>query len=522
MSDPVDPQGHPGQPTDQTPETPPPDVSPSPPDTVSVEPLSMDAIDREVVAAMASMDASDLAELSGEELTMDPGQSAESLSPGTELTGTVAGLTDDEVILEFGPKTQGVLSKSQFGKKEVLEVGRRIDVVVEKFDKASDMLIVNRKGAMLRATWTNLSVGAITQGKVTGMNKGGLEIDLNGIRAFMPASQADVAPMKDISVLLGETVRCEVVELDRRNKNVLVSRRKIMAREAAEKRELLKTELEVGQVRKGIVGNITDYGAFVDIGGLDGLLHIRDLSWGAVEKVTDVLEIGQEIEVRVLKIDKDRDRISLGLKQCLPDPWKNVEKTYPVESTHKARVVRLVDFGAFAELEPGVDGLIPISEMGWTRVNRTSDVVTAGDVVDVVVIRVEPTKHRIALSMKQAQEDPWAGVHESYEPDSIVQGRVTRLADFGVFVEVAPGVEALIHISELSDQRVRSCADVAQIGQEIEAKVLGVDQENRRISLSIKALKAPSHDAKEATETTKKPKKRKKPLRGGLASHYDW
>lgn len=518
MSDAVDPQEQSGPPTEPMPVQPP----TSDRATVDGDSPAMEAIDREVAEAMASMDAADLAALGGGISSPDADLSPEMLAPGAEITGTVASLTDDEVLLEFGPKVQGILPRSQFGKKEVIEVGRRIDVVVEGFDKSSGMLTVNRRGAAIRASWTNLSVGAVVQGKVTGMNKGGLEVDLNGIRAFMPASQTDTSPMKDISVLLGENVKCEVVELDRRNKNVLVSRRKILEKEAAEKRAQLKEELEVGQTRKGIVGNITDYGAFVDIGGMDGLLHIRDLSWGSVEKVSDILEPGQEIEVRILKIDTQRDRISLGLKQCLPDPWKNVEDKYPVESAQKVRVVRLADFGAFAELESGVDGLIPISEMGWTRINRTSDVVTVGDLVDVVVIRVEAGKRRIALSMKQAQDDPWAGVHESFEPNSIVKGRVTRLADFGAFVELVPGVEALIHISELSESRVRTCADVVQVGQEIEAKVLGVEQENRRISLSIKALTARSQETTVTAEPAKTPKKRKKPLRGGLSSHFDW
>ena len=518
MSDAVDPQEQSEQPIESMP------VQRSASDHVTGDGDSpaMEAIDREVAEAMASMDASDFAELGGGNSGRDAGRSSDTFEPGTEITGTVAEVTEDEVLLEFGPKTQGIIPRSQFGKKEVLEVGRRIDVVVEALDKSSGMLTVNRKGASIRANWTNLSVGAVVQGKITGMNKGGLEVDLNGIRAFMPASQADASPMKDISVLLGENVKCEVVELDRRNKNVLVSRRKLLEKEAAEKRAQLKDELEVGQTRKGVVGNITEYGAFVDIGGMDGLLHIRDLSWGSVEKVSDVVEPGQEIEVYVLKIDRERDRISLGLKQCLPDPWKNAEDAYPVESAHKARVVRLAEFGAFAELEPGVDGLIPISEMGWTRINRTSDVVAVGDLVDVVVLRVEPNKRRIALSMKQAQEDPWAGVHDSYEANSIVKGRVTRLADFGAFVELAPGVEALIHISELSEARVRTCADAVKVGQEIDAKVLGVDQENRRISLSIKALTAHSQDATVTAEPAKKPKKRKRPLRGGLSSHFDW
>jgi len=523
MSDAADPRGSFDNPETGTNAN---DVQPSAPATPPPPPIddtpSMDAIDREVAEAMASMDAADLSELRGGIGSMDAGIPGDTIAEGTEITGTVVGVSDDEVFLEFGPKAQGVVDRSQFGKKEPIEVGRRVDVVVERFDPEADMLRVNRKGAIQRATWTNLTPGMLLKGRVTGMNKGGLEVDISGIRAFMPASQTDTAPMKDISLLLNETVQCEVVEVDRRHKNVLVSRRKVMEREAAEQREKLKNELEVGQVRKGVVGNIMDYGAFVDIGGVDGLLHIRDLSWRPVEKVTDVLKVGDAVDVQILKIDEERGRISLGLKQCQPDPWENVEEKYPVESAQKVRVVRLADFGAFAELEEGLEALIPISEMGWARVNKTSDVVSIGDVVDVRVIRVEANKRRIALSMKQATKDPWEGIHESFEPNSVVTGRVTRLADFGAFVELVPGVEAMIHISELSESRVRACSDVVQEGQEVEAKVLGVDPKNRRISLSLKALIAPAAVTPDSKAAAQKPKKRKRPLRGGLASHFDW
>jgi small subunit ribosomal protein S1 len=273
-----------------------------------------------------------------------------------------------------------------------------------------------------------------------------------------------------------------------------------------------------------VVRNITDFGAFVDIGGIEGLLHISDLSWSTVEKVTDVLSTGQEIDVLVLKVDKERNRISLGYKQAQPDPWTSVGERYPEGTALKARVMRVADFGAFAELEPGVEGLIPLSEMGWNRVGRVSDRVSVGDMVDTVVIRVEPKKRRLALSMKQAQPDPWEGVLEGFTEQSLVKGRVTRLTDFGAFVEVAPGVEGLIHISELSDRRVKTCADILQEGQEVEARVLGVDVEKRRISLSIKQVKEPAEalagDA--GSEPPPPPKKRKKPLRGGLSSHYEW
>jgi small subunit ribosomal protein S1 len=270
-----------------------------------------------------------------------------------------------------------------------------------------------------------------------------------------------------------------------------------------------------------------EYGAFVDLGGIDGLAHVRDLSWGSVEKVSDVLTPGQEVEVRVLRIDSDRGRISLGVKQCQPNPWADVDQKYAVGASQKVRIVRLTNFGAFAELEPGIEGLIPISELSWTRVAKVSEVVSVGDVIDAVVIRLESDKRRIALSVKQAQPDPWEQVLDSFAVQSLVKGTVKRVADFGAFVELVPGVEGLIHISELADRRVKSCGEVVKVGDEVETRVLGVDKENRRISLSIKAVNAPtSPEAEPAAADEKpgrpKPKRRKKPLRGGLASHFDW
>ncbi|MBI4718657.1 MAG: S1 RNA-binding domain-containing protein [Planctomycetes bacterium] len=511
----------PGRSASQEGAVPPPSPeTPAPPADLADAATAMRELDREVAEAMASMAPADLAELHGEAMTP-----ALSLQPGAELVGTVVGVSNDGIFLEFDARTQGVVPRSQFGKKEVLDHGRRVDVVVDRFDADSGLLIVNRKGALQRATWTNLTAGMIVEGRVTGVIKGGLEVDLRGIRAFMPASQVDIAPMKDISLLLNQNVRCEVLEVDRRHKNVLLSRRKAQEKERAEAREKLRAELAVGQVRPGVVGNITEYGAFVDLGGVDGLIHIRDLSWSNVEKVSDVLTPGQQVQVKILKIDTERDRLSLGLKQTLPDPWTDVEKRYAEGESLKVRVTRLADFGAFAELEPGVEGLIPLSEMGWSRIRRPADAVSIGAVVDAVVLRVEPAKRRIGLSMKQAQTDPWDGVLETFTAQSLVHGKVTRLADFGAFVELAPGIEGMIHISELADRRVKTCSEVVQPGQEVEARVLGVDKESRRISLSIKQVAVPS--AAEAPEpagavpATRKPK-RKKPLRGGLASHFEW
>jgi len=479
---------------------------------------SMADIDREVADAMASMDSDDLMELSGGE----PSTDGSNMSPGSELIGTVVAVNDEDIFLQFGVKTQGMMPRSQFGKKEKIEVGRRVDVVVDRVEKDSDMLIVSRKGALQRATWTNLTKGMLVEGRVTGVIKGGLEINVNGIRAFMPGSQASLTPMKDVSMLLNQSLQCEVVELDRRAKNVIVSRRKILEKEQKEQREALRNELEAGQTRSGTVSRIAEFGAFVDIGGMDGLLHIRDLSWGNVKKVEDVVSVGQEINVVILKIDNKRNRISLGLKQALPNPWSEVDNKYPVGTTLKARVVRTANFGAFAELEPGVEGLIPISEMSWTHIKNTSDAVKEGDMVDVTVLRVEMDKNRIALSMKQASEDPWANVLESFTEKSVVKGKVTRLTEFGAFVELVAGVEGLIHISEMSDKRIKTCSEVVQAGQEVEARVLGIDKDQRRISLSIKALQEATPQETQASAEPAKPKKRKKPLRGGLSSHFDW
>lgn len=482
---------------------------------------TMADIDREVSEAMAAMDPHDLAELSG------GASGREAASPGSELVGTIAGITADEVFLEFGAKAGGVLPRAQFPKDHPMEIGGRLAVVVDRYDEGSSLFFLRMKGASQKANWETLAIGSIVEGRVTGMVKGGLEVDLQGIRGFMPGSQVSTSPMKDISVLLSERVRCEVVEIDKRGKNVVLSRRRLLEKEEAVAREKLLAELEVGQIRSGIVRNITDFGAFVDLGGVEGLVHIRDLSWGNVDKVDDVLHTGDEVKVQVLKIDSKRDRISLGLKQALPDPWVNVPERYPVGTALKVRIVRLADFGAFAELEAGVDGLIPISEMGWSRTNRSSDAVSVGDMVDAVVIRLELDKRRLALSMKQAQPDPWGGVLEAFEPQSLVTGRITRLTGFGAFVELAPSVEGLIHISELSDGRVKTCADVVKEGQEVEARVLGIDIENRRISLSLRQAKTPTADAPVASPATaaeppKQAKKRKKPLRGGLSSHYNW
>jgi len=481
-----------------------------------------DELNKEIEEAMAAMSDDELAELTGKA----PRQQLEDDASGSRRRAKIVGIYENDVFIDLGGKSQGVVARSQFGKEEVLEIGSEVEVVIERYDADSGLLITSRDGAVREAHWDSLTVGTVVEGRITGMNKGGLEVNLNGIRGFMPASHVDVAHVKDISIFLGQKVLCEILELNRRARNVLLSRRKVVQREQQERKKTLLDELAPGQVRKGVVGNLTDFGAFVDLGGIDGLIHISDLSYRQVNRVSDVLEPGQTVEVKVLKVDKKRERISLGLKQVKPDPWAGVGEQYPVDTKLTVRVLRLERFGAFVELEEGVDGLIPMSEMSWSRIGRLSDVLQVGQTVEAVVIRVEPEKRRIALSLKQVEADPWAGVLESFPKNSTITGRVTKCTDFGAFVELVPGVEGLVHISELSDQRVKKCEDVVQPGQEVEVRVLDVDTEQRRISLSVKAAQAaaqaPPEEGAPQAEKQQPKKKRKRPLRGGLASHFEW
>ncbi|MFH0981486.1 MAG: S1 RNA-binding domain-containing protein [Planctomycetota bacterium] len=481
--------------------------------------LMDETLAREVEEAMAQMSAGELAALTpdGARHPCDSGNAVR--------RGTVVAIHGDDVFIDLGEKDQGVAPLAHFGGKHAqLSIGQAVEVVVDRYDPESGLIFCSREGAARPADWDTLKKGMIVEGRVIGMNKGGLELSLKGIRGFMPASQVADRRIKDISCYIGETLRCEVISIHRRDKTVTLSHRKVEERERAEAREKLLAELEEGQVRTGVVSNIMDYGAFVDLGGVDGLVHISDLSYTPVEKVSDVLAPGQTLEVKILKIDPERGRISLGVKQVQPNPWSTAEEKYPVGTQLKARVTRLTDFGAFAALDEAIESLIPLSEMSWTRVPNAAAVVAVGQMVDVMVIRVEANKRRIAVSLRQAQPDPWAGVFDQFPEKAVVDGKVTRLADFGAFIELLPGVEGLAHISELSEQRIKTCGDVLQVGQEVKVRVLKVDSQQRRIALSLRLLDAESAttEPQAQAERPTAPKKRKKSLRGGLEADWDW
>jgi len=434
-------------------------------------------------------------------------------------------VTADEVLLDLGGQAQGAVPFIEFAGHPTPKPDDEVSVIVEKFDPVAGVLVLSRRHADEVLFWQSVQRGDLLEGVVTGMNKGGLDIDIGGAKAFLPASQVDVHRMKDISILIGEHVQCMVTQVDRTTQDLVVSRRKVIEKQRRDKRQEALSSLVEGEIRKGKVSNLTDYGAFVDLGGVDGLIHITDMSWSRIKHPSDVVKMGQEIDVRVLNIDRKKGKVSLGLKQTKPNPWDTAETRYPVGSKVRGRVVRVVDFGAFLELEEDIDALLPISEMSWSHhIGRPSELVKVGDEPEVVVLKVEPDRQRISVGLKQTQENPWSTVQSRFPVNESVKGKVSKVADFGAFVELAPGVEGLMHISELSDHRVEAVSDVVQEGQEVQVRVLKVDPVAQRISLSMRppppAGSAAHAQAEEAKARAKR--KRKKPLRGGLSSHFDW
>jgi len=446
-------------------------------------------------------------------------EQAEKGAGGQIKRGKVIAIHGDDIFVDLGGRSEGFLACDQFRDEPLPEVGDEIEVTIEGYDERDGLLVLSREGAVLAATWDSLHVGQIVEGRVTGHNKGGLELTINGIDAFMPVSQIEIFHVEEMAPYVDQKLTCEVSEIDFSAENVIVSRREVLEREAAVLREELLNSLAEGKVITGTVRSIMPYGAFVDLGGVDGLLHVSDMSHARVEDPATIVAEGQKIEVKVLKVDLEERKISLGLKQVLPDPWLGAEVKWPEDQIVTGRITRLADFGAFTELEPGVEGLIPISEFTFERrIRHPSEIVSEGDAVKVRVMNVDTERRRISLSLKRAGDDPWVGASVRWPAETATEGVVTRLADFGAFVELAPGVEGLIHVSELSDSHVRSPADVVREGQTVQVKVLGVDEDARRISLSIKQLAqmadyTGSAGGDQAPET---PRKRKRPLKGGL------
>jgi small subunit ribosomal protein S1 len=419
------------------------------------------------------------------------------VSPGQIRQGRIVKITDDEVIVDIGLKSEGAIQRSEFVAEDGefrVQPGDVVDVLVEDYDEQEGTFTVShRKAAVLRA-WENLEKashdGSNVKGRVVERTKGGLTVSVGGVRAFLPASQADIRPLRDLSSLVGQEIDCKVIKLNRARNNVVVSRKTALEEEASRRKAELKERLTEGAEIIGRVKNLTAYGAFVDLGGMDGLLHVTDLAWGRVSHPSEVVKVGDEIRVKVLKYDREKERISLGLKQLQPDPWEQVVSAYRPGDRATARVVSLTDYGAFCELTPGVEGLIHVSEMTWSRrAKHPSKFVSPGDRVEVAVLDVNSSQRRISLSLKQTLADPWTTLAERIAPGNVVEGRVRNLTDYGAFVEIEDGIEGLIYISDITWTRnVKHPSEVLKKGQKVRAAVLSLDANQRRVSLGLKQL----------------------------------
>jgi small subunit ribosomal protein S1 len=416
------------------------------------------------------------------------------IEEGEVVRGRVVEVRDSEVLVDIGYKSEGTIAIEEFRHAGTLpKVGEEIEVYLESKEDSEGLIVLSKDKADKIKVWDAISKshdsGTPVEGKVVEVVKGGLSVDV-GVRAFLPGSQVDLRPVKNLGSMLGQIIRAKVIKLNRRRGNVVLSRRAVLEEEREEKRKHTLSVLSEGMVLTGAVKNITDYGAFIDLGGIDGLLHVTDMSWGRVGHPSEIFQIGDQVEVVVLHFDRETGRVSLGYKQKSSDPWAIVDARFPVGAKVQGRVVSLTNYGAFIELEPGVEGLVHVSEMSWTRrVRHPSKIVNVGDMVDVLVLDVNKATKRISLGMKQVEADPWATIDERYKPGERVQGKVRNLTDFGAFVELEPGVDGLLHISDMSWTRnIGHPSEILKKGQPIETQILNVDKDNKRISLGIKQI----------------------------------
>ena len=413
------------------------------------------------------------------------------------VEGKIIRVSDGNVLIDVGFKSEGVIPLDEWEEEEEQpEPGQTVKVLVEELDdgRADDpygMITLSKRKAEKIIAWQEMmktvEEGQVVTGAVTRKIKGGLLVDI-GVNVFLPASQVDIRRPSDIGDYIGRTVQCEVLKIDEARRNIVVSRRSLIEKQRQDDRDRLLKELEVGQLRKGVVKNIAEFGAFVDLGGIDGLLHIIDMSWGRIGHPSEMVSIDEEIEVQILNIDQEKGKIALGLKQKTASPWENVEGRYPVDGRVKGQVVNVMSYGAFVKLEEGIEGLVHISEMSWTkRVSHPSELVQIGDEIEVVVLGVDKKKQEISLGMRQTQENPWTVVAEKYPENSIVKGRVRNLTNYGAFVELEEGIDGLLHVSDMSwTRKISHPSEMLEKGQELECRVLSVDQDRRRIALGLK------------------------------------
>ena len=415
-----------------------------------------------------------------------------SIEEGEIVKSRVLEIRENLVVLDIGFKSEGTIPLEEFKDMPDLKAGDEVEVLLEHLEDQEGSVVLSKKKADFMRVWERIRVSYETDQPVTGTLvkkiKGGVVVDLMGVDAFLPGSQIALRRVPNIDDLLGEKYEFKIIKLNKRRRNIVVSRRVILEQERVGKREKLMKELQKDQVRKGVVKNITDFGAFIDLGGVDGLLHITDMSWGRIAHPSEMVTIGQEMEIKVLDIDWERERISLGLKQLQSYPWKDVAAKYPVGTRVSGKVVSITNYGAFIELEPGIEGLVHISEMSWTRnVRHPSKLVSIGEAIEAVVLKVDPNEEKISLGMKQTEQDPWMVLPLKYPVGTRLNGKVRNLTSFGAFVEIEPGIDGLIHISDMSwTKRVQHPSEVVKKGDAVDVVILNIDSENKRISLGLK------------------------------------
>ncbi|HEY1808339.1 MAG TPA: 30S ribosomal protein S1 [Acidobacteriaceae bacterium] len=420
---------------------------------------------------------------------------AQAFDDSAIVAGTVIKITDKHVVVDVGMKSEGLIPIEQvtdFAGQPKVHPGEAIEVVIEREEPEGGYLLSYEKAQRLRV-WDSVEKAhnekTPLDGTVVGRVKGGLTVDI-GIKAFLPGSQLELRPVRNLDAYIGQPIQVRVIKLNKKRGNVVVSRKEILEEEQTSRRSLTLEHLEEGAVLTGTVKNLTDYGAFVDLGGIDGLLHITDMSWGRLTHPRDLVNVADEIQVKVLKFDKEKQRVSLGFKQLTPDPWLDAAERYPIGAHVRGRVLSVTDYGAFVELEQGIEGLVHVSEMTWSkRMKHPSKLVKPGDEVETVILAVNPADRRISLGMKQLMENPWEHLADKYPTGSTVEGRVRNLTDFGAFIEIEDGIDGLVHVSNLSwTKRVKHPSEVLKKGEKVRAAVLGVEPENRRLSLGIKQL----------------------------------
>jgi small subunit ribosomal protein S1 len=419
------------------------------------------------------------------------------MAPGSIVTGTVVSIDNDYALVNAGLKSEGVIPLDQFRDENgdvTLKVGDEVKVALEALEDGFGSTQLSREKAKRAEAWAVLESAYANEetvsGHITGKVRGGLTVDVNGINAFLPGSLVDIRPLRDTSHLENQDLEFKIVKLDARSNNIVVSRRAVLEAAYSEEREKLLEKMEEGIVIKGVVKNLTDYGAFIDLGGIDGLLHITDIAWKRVKHPSEVLKIGDEIDVKVLKFDRERNRVSLGLKQLQEDPWNQLTKEYTVGDKVKARVTNLTDYGCFAEITEGIEGLVHVSEMDWTNKNiHPSKVVSIGEEIEVMILDIDQQRRRISLGMKQCQQNPWQAFASRYNKGDTISGTIRSITDFGVFVGLEGGIDGLVHLSDLSwDEPGEEAVKQYSKGQEVDAQVLSIDPERERIALGIKQL----------------------------------